>query len=92
MIERHYSHIHEEIVALLQTARTAAVRSVNALMTASYWEIGRRIVQFEQVGEERAEYGEALLSQLAVDLTRQFGRGLRSAEPLEDAYFLLGMA
>ena len=92
MIEQHDSGIRAEIVALLRAARIASARSVNALMTASYWEIGRRIVQFEQVGEERAEYGEALLSQLAVDLTRQFGRGLRSAEPLEDAYFLLGMA
>lgn len=44
-------------------------------MTASYWEIGRRIVQFEQQGEKRAEYGDALVSQLADDLTRQFGRG-----------------
>nr|WP_281176090.1 PDDEXK nuclease domain-containing protein [Edaphobacter aggregans] len=63
------------MVALLHAARTASARSVNALMTASYWAIGRRIVQFEQQGEERAEYGDALVSQLADDLTRQFGRG-----------------
>src|ERR1700694_3101836 len=75
MIEQHDSGIRAEIVALLRAARIASARSVNALMTASYWEIGRRIVQFEQVGAERAEYGEAWLSQLAVDLTRQFGRG-----------------
>jgi len=75
MIEQHYSGIRAEIVALLHAARAASARSVNALMTSSYWEIGRRIVQFEQQGEERAEYGEALVSQLAADLTRQFGRG-----------------
>jgi len=75
MIEQDYSNIRTQIVALLQAARTASARSVNALMTASYWEIGRRIVQFEQQGEKRAEYGEALVSQLADDLTRQFGRG-----------------
>jgi hypothetical protein len=75
MIEQDYSNIRTEIVALLHAARTASARSINALMTASYWAIGRRIVQFEQQGEERAEYGDALVSQLADDLTRQFGRG-----------------
>jgi len=79
MIERHYSHIHEEIVAFLQAARTAAARSVNALMTASYWEVGRRIVEFEQQGETRAEYGEQLVEQLSKDLTRRFGRGFGRA-------------
>jgi predicted nuclease of restriction endonuclease-like (RecB) superfamily len=44
-------------------------------MTASYWEIGRRIVEFEQGGEERAAYGEALIQRLALDLTGRFGRG-----------------
>jgi predicted nuclease of restriction endonuclease-like (RecB) superfamily len=51
------------------------VRPVNALMTATYWEIGRRIVEFEQSGDKRAEYGYELIKQLAGDLTRQFGRG-----------------
>jgi hypothetical protein len=52
MIERDYSNIRTEIVALLHAARPASARSVNALMTASYWEIGRRIVKFEQQGRE----------------------------------------
>ena len=59
----NYSDIRSEIVALLQAARAASVRSVNALMTATYWEIGRRIVEFEQQGEQRAEYGETLIRQ-----------------------------
>ena len=75
MIEQDYGNIRTEIVALLHAARTASARSVNALMTASFWEIGRSIVQFEQQGDKRAEYGDALASQLADDLTRQFGRG-----------------
>jgi predicted nuclease of restriction endonuclease-like (RecB) superfamily len=70
-----YGEVRNQIVALLQAARAASARSVNALMTASYWEIGRRIVEFEQGGAERAEYGEALIKQLAGDLTRRFGRG-----------------
>ncbi|HUM99181.1 MAG: hypothetical protein B7X12_00675 [Halothiobacillus sp. 20-53-49] len=70
-----YATIHTDIVALLESARLAAARSVNALMTASYWEIGRRIVEFEQGGQERAEYGDALLLRLATDLSARFGSG-----------------
>ena len=50
----------------------SAVRSVNAAMTAAYWLIGRRIVEFEQSGEERAEYGAALIERLAEDLTAAY--------------------
>ena len=53
----------------------AAARSVNAVMTATYWEIGRRIVEYEQGGKARAGYGEALITRLAGDLGRRFGRG-----------------
>lgn len=70
-----YESVHGGIVDLLQSARVAAARSVNALMTASYWEIGRRIVEAEQGGSARAEYGKQLILQLAIDLTAQFGRG-----------------
>ncbi|MCL2178141.1 MAG: PDDEXK nuclease domain-containing protein [Proteobacteria bacterium] len=70
-----YAGIHGSIVALLEQARHAAARSVNTLMTASYWEIGRRIVEFDQGGKERADYGKALLQRLSVDLTTRFGRG-----------------
>ncbi len=70
-----YSAIHTGIVDLLETARHTVARSVNAVMTASYWEIGRRIVEFDQGGEDRAIYGDALIKRLAIDLTRHFGRG-----------------
>jgi predicted nuclease of restriction endonuclease-like (RecB) superfamily len=70
-----YRGIHGDIVSLLERARRAAARSINALMTASYWEIGRRIVEFEQGGEVRAGYGQALLKRLSVDLSARFGRG-----------------
>lgn len=70
-----YAAVHTDIVALLEAARRAAARSVNALMTASYWEIGRRIVEFEQRGKDRAEYGQALLKRLSADLSARFGRG-----------------
>lgn len=70
-----YKHIHGNIVAILESSRRAAARSVNALMTATYWEVGRRVVEFEQGGENRAAYGQALLERLSGDLTKRFGRG-----------------
>ena len=77
-----YESVHGGIVDLLQSARVAAARSVNALMTASYWEIGRRIVEAEQGGSARAGYGQQLIRQLSIDLGNQFGRGF-SADNLE---------
>lgn len=60
---------------LLKTARAISARSINAVMTATYWEIGRRIVESEMRGKKRADYGERLVERLAVDLSEQFGRG-----------------
>ncbi|MEO5795617.1 MAG: PDDEXK nuclease domain-containing protein [Rhodoferax sp.] len=70
-----YAAVHGGIVDVLQTARTHAVRSVNAWMTASYWELGRRVVEAEQKGKRRADYGDQLLKRLSLDLTGAFGRG-----------------
>lgn len=70
-----YADLQEAIVALLESARRAAARSVNALMTATYWEIGRRIVEFEQGGRTRAEYGELVVRRLSEDLTTRLGKG-----------------
>jgi predicted nuclease of restriction endonuclease-like (RecB) superfamily len=70
-----YGDVLASMVDLLESARRASARAVNSVMTATYWEIGRRIVELEQEGEGRAGYGELLLKQLAVDLTERFGRG-----------------
>ena len=53
-------------------------------MTATYWEMGRRIVEHEQAGKERAAYGAELLTRLSADLTERFGRGF-SVDNLERA-------
>ena len=70
-----YGEVQAAIIELLETARRAVARSINAAMTATYWEIGRRIVEFEQGGADRATYGDALVERLAKDLTQRFGRG-----------------
>jgi hypothetical protein len=56
------------VAQLLVQAKRASARSVNAVMTVAYWEIGRRIVEHEQRGKARAAYGEALIDTLARDL------------------------
>ena len=70
-----YDSIVSELSDLIKSARRVSARSVNAVMTATYWEIGQRIVESEQRGKKRAGYGEALLERLAADLTAKFGRG-----------------
>lgn len=75
----NYDNIRAGIVQLLKTARSTAARNVNSIMTAVYWDIGRRIVKFEQAGKHRAQYGEQLVELLSQDLTRQFGRGFGHA-------------
>lgn len=51
-VPENYNNIHAGIVELLKTARSAAARNVNSIMTAAYWEIGRRIIQSDQAGEK----------------------------------------
>jgi hypothetical protein len=72
---RDYTGLLTGVSELLEQARHAAARSVNQILTATYWEIGRRIVDFEQQGARRAEYGVNLLQRLAKDLSVRFGRG-----------------
>lgn len=70
-----YDMMLVDISSLLNAGRRAAARSVNTVMTATYWLVGRRIVEFEQGGKRRADYGEELLHHLSRDLTSKFGRG-----------------
>lgn len=85
-----YDDVLADIVGLLEHARSAAARSVNAIMTATYWQVGQRIVEDEQAGQTRATYGEALLEKLAVDLTGRFGRGFGRENLRQMRQFYLG--
>ena len=74
-LDAPYRAVFGDVSKIIDAARESAARSVNAAMTAAYWLTGRRIVEFEQSGEERAEYGAGLIERLAEDLTVRFGRG-----------------
>ena len=88
--ELNYTDFLTETAQLIQAARQAAARSVNTVMTATYWEMGRRIVEWEQNGKERAEYGSKLLQQLSKDLTAQLGRGFSERNLAQMRRFYLG--
>ena len=60
---------------LITQARQQATRSVNTIQVQTYWQIGQHIVEFEQGGEARAQYGKRLLKNLATVLTAEFGKG-----------------
>lgn len=74
---------HKNLLAnlrrLIAQARTKALRQVDAIQVQTCWEIGRHIVEFEQQGEARAQYGKGLLADLSKQLTQEFGRGFDSS-------------
>lgn len=65
----------DKVSALLEIARKRVASTVNQTMVYTYFEIGRMIVEEEQNGEGRAEYGKGLLQDLSIHLTTIFGRG-----------------
>ncbi len=73
--EKKYSSLITGIGILLEQGRRQAYQSVNSILVKTYWEIGKRIVEFEQQGKKRAEYGSALLDIISRDLTEKFGKG-----------------
>jgi len=88
--DRRYESLVADLGRLLETARHSSARAVNASMTATYWDLGRRIIEFEQGGEKRAAYGEQVLERLAADLTARFGRGFSLRNLRSFRLFYLG--
>jgi len=77
-----YKVVLTDIEELLKSAREVTAKRINSVMTAAYWLSGRRIIEYEQNGKQRAVYGKALLVRLSRDLSDRFGRGF-SADNLE---------
>lgn len=82
------NHLLTQISALLDNARKKVAIAVNQAMVLTYFEIGRMIVEDEQNGESRAEYGKALLKDLSIHLTEKFGKGFsqRNLEQMRQFY------
>ncbi|MEG9480821.1 PDDEXK nuclease domain-containing protein [Mannheimia sp. HC-2023] len=69
------NHYIQEIKQILSQARQKAYQAVNSAMVEAYWKIGKRIVQEEQNGQSRAEYGKEIIKNLSAELTAEFGKG-----------------
>ena len=69
------STIVDDIKTIINNGRAAAYSAVNSVMISTYWNIGRRIVEEEQHGNQRAEYGKNLINLLAAELTNEYGNG-----------------
>lgn len=84
-----YATLVGSIGQLLQQARGKAARAVNTLLVDTYWQVGRYIVEYEQQGRQRAEYGSNLLNRLSADLTRLYGSGFSKSNLLYIRKFYL---
>ena len=78
------------MIIILKNAKQKAYTAVNSAMVEAYWEIGRRIVEEEQNGQERAEYGKEILQNLSKELTEKFGKGYsyRTLREIRQFYFM----
>jgi predicted nuclease of restriction endonuclease-like (RecB) superfamily len=87
-----YTELLSGIITVLEQGRQSAARSVNAVLTATYWLVGQRLVEHEQHGAERATYGSELLKRLSRDLQSRLGRGFseRNLEQMRQFYLEWG--
>ena len=74
-IQKANTDFYNKVVELLKQARNSVVRTINKTMVYTYFEIGKIIVEEEQKGKSRAEYGAKLLKELSKQLSKEFGKG-----------------
>lgn len=75
VIAPEYQSLIGQIGELLTNGRSQAAKVVNTILVQTYWQIGRHIVEFEQGGKDKSEYGSELLDRISKDLTLSFGKG-----------------
>lgn len=74
-LHSEYQDLLHHVGETLENGRARAVAAVNSAAVATYWEIGRQIVEYEQSGNVKAEYGAELIKRLSRDLTDIYGKG-----------------
>jgi len=84
-----YNELLDSIGFTIEQARQNAIKAVNTELVKANWEIGRHIVEFEQHGQERAEYGSELLTKLSKDLRQRYGKGFGRRNILDMRRFYL---
>lgn len=88
-LQSTYTELLDSIGSAIEVARQNAVKAVNTELVKANWEIGRHIVEYEQHGEERAEYGSNLLATLSKDLRQRYGKGFGRRNILDMRRFYL---
>ena len=88
-VKKKYNTLLKNIGKTIETARGNAVTAVNTELVKANWEIGRHIIEFEQNGNERADYGSELLSMLSKDLKFHYGKGFGRRNVLDMRRFYL---
>jgi len=88
LLETKVDSLYQAISEIVEDARKTVYRATNQAMVKAYWEIGRVIVEEEQAGERRAEYGKALIAGISTLLKQKFGRGFseRNIEQMRRFY------
>lgn len=88
LIQSQLPVLVHQLRELIQSARRQALQAVDAIQVRTCWEIGRHIVEFEQQGQDRAEYGSRLIPKLAKTLSEEFGPGFdeRNLRHMRDFY------
>ena len=74
-IDNTYNTLLRNIGELLNKGRKNAIQRVDNILVETYWNIGKQIIEFEQNGKEKAEYGTSLLKNLSTDLKNKYGKG-----------------
>ncbi len=84
--------LYDRVAELLRNARKAVAQAVNKTMVYTYFEVGRTIVEEEQKGRSRAEYGKKIIKELSKKLTHEFGKGfsVRNLEQMRKFYLVYG--
>lgn len=75
-LAREEDHLYQRVADILDSAQSLVARTVNTAMVHAYWHVGREIIEVEQRGQDRANYGEQLITNLAARLGPRFGRGM----------------
>lgn len=90
--KRTNNSLSGKIIEILNKARQQVVQSVNRAMVYAYYEVGRMIVEEEQNGKERAEYGKQILKELSEELTAEFGKGfsVTNLQQMKNFYVVYG--
>jgi len=86
---RKYNLLINDVGIILEQARKKVAYYLNNILVKTYWEIGKKIIEFEQEGLEKADYGSNLLDLLSQDLKLKYGRGFSKRNVLDMRRFYL---